>query len=61
MNIEQNMWFSSMVRELTQVIEPNQYKWAANMKDLLLEICKKVSMSRMKKLREKEYADVEKH
>lgn len=49
-----------LVRELTFVIESNQYNWAANMKELLLETCKKVSKRKKKKVSEKEYANLQK-
>ena len=51
---------SHIVRELTHVIESNEYCWAANMKALLLETCKKVSKRKRKKLTEKEYTNLQK-
>jgi transposase len=51
---------SHLVRELTCVIESNGYSWASNMKALLLETCKKVSKRKKKKLREKEYVNLQK-
>jgi len=51
---------SHLVRELTCIIESNGYKWAFNMKKLLLETCKKVSQKKKKKLNKKEYANLQK-
>jgi transposase len=51
---------SHLVRELTCAIESNQYQWASLMKALLLETCKKVSKRKIKKLRKKEYAALQK-
>lgn len=51
---------SHLVRELTCAIESNKYKWAFNMKKLLLETCKKVSKKKKKKLNKKEYINLQK-
>lgn len=51
---------SHIVRELTCIIESNGYRWASNMKTLLLETCKKVSKRKMKRLSEKQYANLQK-
>ena len=51
---------SHLVRELTCIIESNQYAWASNMKALLLETCRKVSKRKRKKLSKKEYANLQK-
>jgi hypothetical protein len=51
---------SHIVRELTCIIESNGYKWASNMKALLLETCKTVSKRKKKRLSEKEYANLQK-
>lgn len=51
---------SHLVRELTHVIESNEYSWARNMKELLLETCKIVSKRKSKKLTEEEYANLQK-
>ena len=51
---------SHLVRELTCAIESNGYSWALNMKNLLLETCKKVSKRKNKKLRKIEYANLQK-
>lgn len=51
---------SHIVRELTCIIDANQYKWAINMKALLLETCKKVSKRKKKRLSENQYAKLQK-
>ncbi len=51
---------SHLVRELTCAIDSNRYRWAANMKSLLLETCKKVSKRKNKKLKKSEYANLQK-
>jgi transposase len=51
---------SHLVRELTCAIESNEYSWASNMKDLLLETCKKVSKRKKKKLSKIEYTNLQK-
>lgn len=51
---------SHLVRELAFVIESNGYNWAANMKGLLLETCKIISKRSIKKLKKKEYANLQK-
>lgn len=51
---------SHIVRELTCITESNGYKWASNMKALLLETCKKVSKRKKKKLSVKQYANLQK-
>jgi transposase len=51
---------SHIVRELTCIIESNGYKWAINMKSLLLETCKKVSKRKKKRLSQKQYAVLQK-
>jgi transposase len=58
-NCSHGLCGSHLVRELAYVIESNEYKWASDMKDLLLKTCKKVSKKENKKLSEKEYADLE--
>jgi len=50
---------SHIVRELTCIIESNGYKWAINMKALLLETCKKVSKRKKKRLSKKQYANLQ--
>ena len=51
---------SHIVRELTGIIEFKGYKWAFNMKALLLETCKTVSKRKKKRLSEKQYANLQK-
>lgn len=51
---------SHLLRELTFIIESNGYAWASNMKKLLQETCKTVSKRANKKLRKKEYANLQK-
>jgi len=47
---------SHILRELTFVIESNNYKWAKNLKSLLQEACAQVSKSKRKRLTKKQYA-----
>ena len=51
---------SHLVRELTCAVESNDYRFAANMKALLLETCKTVSKSKNKKLSKKAYVNLQK-
>jgi len=51
---------SHLLRELTHAFESNGYQWATNMKILLQETCKKVSKRKNKKLKKKEYTDLQK-
>lgn len=51
---------SHLVRELTCAIESNGYRFAANMKELLLETCKTVSKRKQKKLSTNAYANLQK-
>lgn len=51
---------SHLTRELTAAIEANDYKWATNMKKLLLETCQNVSKSKSKKLSKIGYANLQK-
>jgi transposase len=51
---------SHIVRELTCIIESNGYSWASNLKNLLLEICTKVSKRKSKKLSKSGYANLQK-
>ena len=51
---------SHLTRELTAAIESNNYRWAFNMKALLLETCKKVSRLKKKNLSDKQYANLQK-
>lgn len=51
---------SHLLRELTFIIESNHYAFARNMKRLLQEACKKVSISKDKKLGDREYLNLQK-
>lgn len=51
---------SHLLRELTFVIESNGYPWAKNMKRLLQETCKKISLRESKKLTIPEYTRLQK-
>lgn len=51
---------SHLLRELTFVVDSNQYRWAANMKKLLQEACRIVAKREDKCLTEKEYANLQK-
>ncbi len=51
---------SHLLRELIFVVDSNQYRWARNMKRLLLETCRKVAKSDEKCLSAKEYANLQK-
>jgi transposase len=57
---EHGLCGSHLVRELTCAIESNGYRWATDMKTLLLDACKKVSKRKNKMLRPKEYDALEK-
>jgi transposase len=59
-NCDHGLCGSHIVRELTCIIESNGYKWAINMKELLLETCKKVSKRKKKRLSKKQYANLQK-
>jgi transposase len=49
-----------LTRELTYIIETNDYRWAANIKNLHLETSKIVSKKKRKKTNKKEYANLQK-
>lgn len=49
---------SHLMRELTFIIESNDYTWAKNAKKLLKETCRKVSASEEKKLSEQDYKNL---
>ena len=59
-NCNHGLCGSHLLRELTHVIESNNYAWAKNMKNLLQETCKKVSKSKRKKLTKKQYSNLQK-
>lgn len=52
---------SHLLRELTFIIDSNQYRWAKNMKRLLLKTCRTVAKRETKCLNDKEYANLQKH
>lgn len=51
---------SHLLRELAFIIESNGYDWATNMKRLLQETCKKVSMRKRKRLAPRQYVALQK-
>ena len=51
---------SHLLRELTFIVESNDYKWASNMKRLLQETCKKVSTRTDKKLNDQALVNLQK-
>ena len=51
---------SHLLRELTFIIESNNYKWASDMKKLLQKTCKEVSQSKDKKLNDSAYKKLQK-
>ncbi len=51
---------SHLLRELTFIVDSNQYRWAHNLKKLLQQTCRKVAMRDEKCLTVKEYADLQK-
>ncbi|WP_419590001.1 IS66 family transposase, partial [Thiolapillus sp.] len=51
---------SHLLRELTFVIDSNNYAWAANMKRLLQETCAIVAKRQSKRLTENEYKNLQK-
>jgi len=51
---------SHLLRELVFIIDSNQYRWAGNMKKLLLETCRIVAKREKKCLTDKEYANLQK-
>lgn len=51
---------SHLLRELTFIVDSNQYRWATNMKKLLQETCRTVAKREEKCLTEKEYANLQK-
>jgi transposase len=57
---EHGLCGSHLIRELTYVVETNNYRWASALKELLLKTCKKVSGRKKKKLSKKEYSDLQK-
>lgn len=51
---------SHLLRELTFIVDSNGYVWAANMKALLQETCRKVAKRKSKKLTQQEYKNLQK-
>jgi transposase len=51
---------SHLLRELTFIVDSNQYRWARNMKKLLLEICRIVAKREEKCVTAQEYANLQK-
>ena len=51
---------SHLTRELTFIVDSNQYQWARRMKRILLYACKRVNQSSDKKLSASEYRLLEK-
>ena len=51
---------SHLLRELTFIVESNDYAWAKNMKRILQETCKAVSDTSEKCLTEDEYKNLQK-
>ncbi len=51
---------SHLLRELTFIVESNQYRWAGNVKKLLLETCRIVAGREEKCLTVKEYGNLQK-
>ena len=56
---EDGLCGSHLTRELTFIVESNHYRWARNMKRLLLDSCASVSKKTNKKLSEKAYATLQ--
>lgn len=59
-NVNHGLCGSHLLRELTFIIDSNEYAWAANIKRLLQETCVNVSKKDEKKLTDKAYADLQK-
>lgn len=51
---------SHLLRELTFIVDSNSYAWAANIKRLLQETCRKVAQREQKKLTQQEYKNLQK-
>lgn len=49
-----------LLRELTFIVDADGYAWAANMKRLLQQTCRRVSRRKRKKLSPREYANLQK-
>ena len=59
-NCDHGLCGAHLLRELTFIVDSNDYAWAGNMKRLLQETCKQVGQRKRKKLSEREYANLQK-
>lgn len=59
-NCRHGLCGAHLLRELTFIINANEYRWAANIKKLLIETSKKVSKRKQKKLTVREYINLQK-
>lgn len=59
-NCDHGLCGSHLTRELTAASEANNYRWAINMRNLLVETCKKVAKLKSKKLSNKGYYNLQK-
>ena len=57
---EHGLCGSHLLRELTFIVDANDYAWAANMKTLLQKTCAKVSRRKRKRLTPREYQNLQK-
>lgn len=55
-NCKHGLCGAHLTRELTHAIESNGYRWAKNLKRLLLDSCREISKRKEKKLKPEEYA-----
>ena len=58
-NCRHGLCGSHLLRELTFIVDSNGYRWAANMKALLQEMCHEVSQREEKRLTEEEYLNLQ--
>ena len=59
-HLDHGLCGSHLLRELTFIVDSNQYRWARNMKKLLRETCGIVAKRKEKCLTDKEYANLQK-
>ncbi len=59
-NCQHGLCGSHLLRELTFIVDSNDYAWATNMKRLLQETCVKVAKRKSKKLNKVEYPTLQK-
>lgn len=59
-NCRHGLCGSHLLRELTFIVDSNGYRWAANIKALLQEMCHEVSQREEKRLTENEYLNLQK-